>query len=161
MGIQEQVGDGSDHGPDRVVPGQRLGEAFRLRLNELFAAAERRGKRVTNREVVRWMNEHGYAIKDAYLSQLRSGRAASPSLKIIEGLSAYFGVDSSTFLTVDSSRMLNDLLEQHGVRSIATRAAGLSEENIDAIARLLDRFRESENLPPISDENAGSASRDE
>ena len=161
MGIQEQDGDGSDRVSDGAAPGQRLGEAFRTRLNELFVAAERRGRRITNREVVRWMNDHGYAIKDAYLSQLRSGRATSPSLKIIEGLGAYFGVDSSTFLSADRSPVLNDLLKEHGVRSIATRAAGLSEENIDAIARLLDRFRESENLPPVSGENEEGVLGDE
>ncbi|MFE7508221.1 hypothetical protein [Promicromonospora sp. NPDC057488] len=154
METQEQAGDGSERASDTAAPGQRLGEAFRARLNELFAAAERRGKRITNREVVLWMNHHGYAIKDAYLSQLRSGRAASPSLKIIEGLSAYFDVDSSTLLSADSSPGLNELLNEHGVRSIATRAAGLSQENIDAIARLLDRFREAEKLPPVSTDEA-------
>jgi hypothetical protein len=154
MGNEEQIGDDSDRVSDGVAPGQRLGEAFRLRLNEAFAAAERRGKRITNREVVVWMNDHGYAIKDAYLSQLRFGRATSPSLKIIEGLSAYFDVDSSTFLSADSSPVLNELLDQHGVRAIATRAAGLSQENIDAIARLLDRFREAENLPPVPTDKA-------
>lgn len=154
MNVHEQVGDGSDRVRDGAIPGQRLGEAFRARLNELFAAAERRGRRITNREVVLWMNDHGYAIKDAYLSQLRSGRATSPSLKIIEGLSAYFDVDSSRFLSGDRSHVLNDLLDQHGVQSIATRAVGLSQENIDAIARLLDRFRESEHLPPVSTDEA-------
>ncbi|WP_419703782.1 hypothetical protein [Promicromonospora sp. NFX87] len=155
MDIQRQVGDSSRGESAGAAPGQRLGEAFRLRLNELFVAAERGGRRVTNREVVRWMNDHGYAIKDAYLSQLRSGRASSPSLKIIEGLSAYFDVDSSALLSVDNSAVLNDLLDQHGVRSIATRAAGLSQENVDAIARLLDRFREAENLPPVPPDEAG------
>jgi len=150
MGNQEEVNGGSDGVSDGVAPGRRLGEAFRHRLNELFTAAERRGRRITNREVVLWMNDHGYVIKDAYLSQLRSGRASSPSLKIIEGLSAYFDVDSSTFLSAGNSPELDELLDQHGVRSIATRAAGLSQENVEAIARLLDRFREAENLPPIS-----------
>lgn len=161
MDTQRQVGDSSSRELAGAGPGQRLGEAFRLRLNELFAAAERRGRRITNREVVLWMSDHGYAIKDAYLSQLRSGRATSPSLKIIEGLSAFFDVDSSTLLSVDSSPVLNDLLEQHGVRSIATRAAGLSQENIDAIARLLDRFREAENLPPVPTDKVDARLRDE
>lgn len=161
MGNQEQVGDDSGRMSDGMAPGQRLGEAFQLRLNEAFAAAERRGKRLTNREVVLWMNDHGYAIKDAYLSQLRSGRATSPSLKIIEGLSAYFNVDSSRLLSDDRSPVLNELLDQHGVRAIATRAAGLSQENIDAIARLLDRFREAENLPPVPTDKADVPLRDE
>ncbi|MBL0886726.1 hypothetical protein [Myceligenerans indicum] len=156
----QRADDDPERTPDLVTPGQRLGELFRSRLNELFAAAERRGERLTNREVVRWMSDHGYPIKDAYFSQLRSGRATSPSLKVIEGISAYFGVESSTFLDVDRRRAeLDDLLEEHGVRSVATRAVGLSDENIDAIARLLDRFREVENLPPIRPEGAGDGSR--
>ncbi|GAA1849873.1 helix-turn-helix domain-containing protein [Myceligenerans crystallogenes] len=158
MGVHHiDDGAGADGTENEALtpPGERISQVFRTRLNDLFATAERRGERITNREIVRWMSEHGYPIKDAYLSQLRSGRAGSPSLKVIEGLSAYFGVDSSTFLTSEVTEPeINSLLEKHGVRSLATRAAGLSEENLDAISRLLDRFREAEGLPPIPDDDA-------
>ncbi|MEK8229111.1 hypothetical protein NKG05_29040 [Oerskovia sp. M15] len=45
------------------------------------------------------MTEHGYAVKEAYLSALRGGHRTSPSLRIIEGLAAFFGVEPRTCST--------------------------------------------------------------
>jgi transcriptional regulator with XRE-family HTH domain len=132
-------------------PGERLSRAFQHRLNELFATRARAGRGATNRQVATWMTEHGYAVKEAYLSALRGGHRTSPSLRIIEGLAAYFGVEPKDLLDTgeDPRKELRLALSDHGVEAFALRAEGLSEENVRAVTQLLDQMRRLESLPPV------------
>ena len=132
-------------------PGERLNRAFQHRLNELFEKRQRDGRGATNREVATWMTEHGYAVKEAYLSALRGGHRTSPSLRIIEGLAAYFGVEPKDLLDTgeDPKKDLRLALSDHGVEAFAMRAEGLSAENVRAVTQLLDQMRRMQSLPAV------------
>jgi transcriptional regulator with XRE-family HTH domain len=135
-----------------VAPGARTAEVFRRRLNELFALGAN-GRPVTNREVAQWMREHGYAINEAYLSALRGGHRESPSLRVIEGVAAYFGVSPASLVDPDgqSRADLQAVLRDKGVESLALRARGLTPENVKAVTDLVDQIRRMQQLPPIQD----------
>ena len=62
---------------------------FQERLNRLFAST-----RATYRDVV---DGTGGAIREAYLWQLRTGRAINPSYKVIAALASYFNVSPGYF----------------------------------------------------------------
>ena len=143
-----------EEGAPSQRPGERLGRTFRDRLNELLdARSAGSGRTVSNREVVRWMNEHGYEIKEPYFSALRRGRQAAPSLRIIEGLAAYFDVDSATLLAQQQAQEAMEKVMAGGARDVALRASGLSAENIAAISLLMDRLRAGENLPVFKNDS--------
>lgn len=99
------------------------------------------------------MSERGYAINEAYLSALRGGHRESPSLRVIEGIAAYFGVSPASL--VDSGEGIRaDLraaLHDKGVESLALRARGLTPENVKAVTDLVDQIRRMQHLPPIPD----------
>jgi transcriptional regulator with XRE-family HTH domain len=62
---------------------------FQERLNHLFAST-----RVTYRDVI---DGTGGVIREAYLWQLRTGRAINPSYKVIAALASYFNVSPGYF----------------------------------------------------------------
>ena len=62
---------------------------FQERLNRLFAST-----RVTYRDVI---DGTGGVIREAYLWQLRTGRAINPSYKVIAALASYFNVSPGYF----------------------------------------------------------------
>ncbi|WP_239154480.1 hypothetical protein [Amycolatopsis sp. FDAARGOS 1241] len=41
-----------------------------------------------------------------------------------------------------------------GVRAVAMRAAGMREEKLQAITTIMDRYRQMQGLPPVTDEAA-------
>jgi transcriptional regulator with XRE-family HTH domain len=138
-------------------PGAALGATIRERLEELFEAEKvrRGGKAVSNAEVATWMMKNGYGVQRQYLGQLRSGERDQPSLRVIEGLSKFFEVDSSVLLanTDSSDRVKSAALERAladaGVEAFAMRAEGLSGENLRTVTQLVDNLRRMQDLPPI------------
>lgn len=136
---------------DDVAPGERTARVFRHRLNELFARG-RGGRPVTNREAAQWMTERGYSINEAYLSALRGGHRSSPSLRVVEGIAAFFGVSTGSLVEPEESPddRLRAALADEGVEQFALRAQGLSPENVRAIIEIVDRVRSLEHLPPVA-----------
>ncbi|QJW36894.1 XRE family transcriptional regulator [Cellulosimicrobium protaetiae] len=136
---------------DDVAPGERTARVFRRRLNELFARG-RGGRPVTNREAAQWMTERGYSINEAYLSALRGGHRSSPSLRVVEGIAAFFHVSTGSLVDPeeDPDARLRAALADEGVEQFALRAQGLSPENVRAIIEIVDRVRRLEHLPPVT-----------
>lgn len=131
------------------VPGEAIGRVFCQRFNELLEARKQNGRPVTQVVISKWMGEHGYDASQAYLSQLRSGKSRYPSLKVIEGLSLFFDIDSSYFLQTDDAAsqkaILDAIIRDPRLTDIALRASRLSVETIDAIQRIVDQLDEVDN----------------
>jgi hypothetical protein len=91
-------------------PGDRIAQCFQQKLNSCFEKrSAERGHTITNVEVSSWLEEHGYHCKPAYLGALRNGRPgrqASPSLRVIEGLAAYFEIDPAVFFSTENSNSI-------------------------------------------------------
>ena len=47
-----------------------------------------------------------------------------------------------------------EAMRQAGVRAVAMRAAGMREENLQAITTIMDQYRKMQGLPPVTDEAA-------
>jgi len=62
---------------------------FQERLNHLFTSS-----RATYRDVI---DGTGGVVREAYLWQLRTGRAINPSYKVIAALASYFNVSPGYF----------------------------------------------------------------
>lgn len=75
---------------------------FQERLNHLFAST-----RSTYRDVV---DGTGGVVREAYLWQLRTGRAVNPSYKVIAALASYFNVNPGYFFGEEDNSGINRLV---------------------------------------------------
>ena len=76
---------------------------FQERLNHLFAST-----RATYRDVV---DGTGGVIREAYLWQLRMGRAINPPYKVIAALASYFNVSPAYFFGEEDHNDLTRLVD--------------------------------------------------
>jgi transcriptional regulator with XRE-family HTH domain len=125
------------------------------RLNQLFATVHPAGRGpYTLREASDAINaEAGSSIMSAaYLSQLRTGQRAEPSHSRLTAIARFFGVDieyfSSSTAAAEADRQVEFLaaMRDAGVRSVALRAAGLSEASLAAVRAVIDNARRLEGL---------------
>lgn len=92
-------------------------------------------------------------ISAAYISQLRTGQRAEPSHSRLAALAKFFGVSidyfSEEIAAEEANRQLEVLvaLRDAGVRSVALRAAGLSESSLAAVRAVIENARRLEGLP--------------
>lgn len=123
------------------------GEAgvFALRLDELFRSLPGPdGRPYSAKTIAQRAADRGYRIGESYLSQLRSGKAKSPSFRTVEGLAAAFNVDIRHFLSDDSERRSRMEIEQFRaladpeVHRVAQRLAGLPKETVAVVDELVD-----------------------
>ena len=91
-------------------------------------------------------------ISAAYISQLRTGQRTEPSHSRLTALARFFGVGIDYFsdetTTEETNRHLEVLaaLRDDGVRSVALRAAGLSESSLAAVRAVIENARRLEGL---------------
>jgi transcriptional regulator with XRE-family HTH domain len=139
------MSDGSDQ--DRGVIAQRL--------ERLFETVRPLGRPYTLREVVDGVNAAAgeNLLSFQYLSQLRKGDRTRPSYAVLDGIAKWFGVpvtyfsDEETFQhTSDELRVLS-LMRDSGIRGVAFRAEGISEQSLALVAAFLDKVRQAEGLP--------------
>ena len=126
------------------------------RLDRLIATVHPAGRGpYTLREIADAINtEAGTSlISAAYISQLRTGQRTEPSHSRLAALARFFGVGIDYFsdetTTEETSRQLEVLaaLRDDGVRSVALRAAGLSESSLAAVRAVIENARRLEGLP--------------
>jgi transcriptional regulator with XRE-family HTH domain len=126
------------------------------RLEHLFATVHPAGRGpYTLREVADAINAEADSniISAAYLSQLRSGQRAEPSHSRLAAIAKFFGVDidyfSDSATAGEADRQLEFLtaMRDAGVRSVALRAAGLSEASLAAVQAVIENARRLEGLP--------------
>ena len=91
-------------------------------------------------------------ISAAYISQLRTGQRTEPSHSRLAALARFFGVGIDYFsdeaTAEEASRQLEVLaaLRDDAVRSVALRAAGLSESSLAAVRAVIENARRLEGL---------------
>jgi len=132
------------------------------RLDDLFRTVRPQGKHWTNAEVAAELKRAAPELKvgGVYLSQLRTGKRTNPSQELLAALAKFFGVSVAYFFDEEvAGSVLAELaaveaMRQAGVRAVAMRAAGMREENLQAITTIMDQYRKMQGLPPVSDEAA-------
>jgi transcriptional regulator with XRE-family HTH domain len=140
------MGDGDDK--DRGVIAERL--------DSLFASVTPKGRPYSLREVADGINSAAgrTVTSHQYLSQIREGKRRKPSLEVLEAIARWFGVKTAYFLDDEVAERTEEelraigLLRDAGVRSVAFRAAGLAETDLDLVVTILDQMRDKKGLPP-------------
>jgi transcriptional regulator with XRE-family HTH domain len=95
----------------------------------------------------------GPTVSATYLWQLRKGLRANPTKAHLEALARFFGVNPSYFFDESSKADMNGqlamlaVMRDAGVRAIALRSSGLSEESLQAIQGMVEHARRLEKLP--------------
>ncbi|GAC67159.1 helix-turn-helix domain-containing protein [Gordonia soli] len=139
---------------------------FARRLEELFRSVPGpNGRAYSAKSIAARSTERGYRLGESYLSQLRSGKAKSPSFRTVEGIAAAFNVDVHYFLEdreATSTRGDIDLMRLQAdtdVQLAAFRLAGLSTESATVVNELIRVLRQQQGLPDEfgGDEAAGVA----
>ncbi|WP_116198527.1 helix-turn-helix domain-containing protein [Amycolatopsis circi] len=132
------------------------------RLDDLFRTVRPQGRHWTNAEVAAELKRASPELKAGavYLSQLRTGKRTNPSQELLAALAKFFGVSVAYFFDDEvAGSVLSELaaveaMRQAGVRAVAMRAAGMREENLQAITTIMDQYRKMQGLPPVTDEAA-------
>lgn len=132
---------------------QAVSTDFAARLNHLFETiTDPDGKPYSNEAVINGIAATGGpTISKGYLSELRTGKKDNPTLKHIEALAGFFGVDA-TYFVGDSDyadRVAAELkllagMKRAGVRDIALRASDLSDSNLSMVEAILETVLKNE-----------------
>jgi transcriptional regulator with XRE-family HTH domain len=128
--------------------------SFADRLDRLFRAVHPKGGReYSYEEVAGAVRATGVMISHTYIWQLRKGLRDNPTKRHLEALAQFFGVPASYFFEEDTAAVDNQLellaaLRDNSVRSVALRAAGLSQASLTAIIGMIEHARAIEGLPP-------------
>ena len=110
---------------------------FARRLEELFRTVPGpNGRAYSAKAIAARSTERGFRLGESYLSQLRSGKAKSPSFRTVEGIAAAFG-------EIDLMRLQADT----NVQLAAFRLAGLSSDSVTVVNELIKVLREQQGLP--------------
>ncbi|MFE5790802.1 hypothetical protein [Rhodococcus erythropolis] len=115
-------------------------DAFRIRLNALFAASDRD---LTNREVADAIRAKGCKLSEVYLSQLRSGARKNPSNDVLSSLAEYFELPHANLFVTRVSEERDRLRAWNHDAAVI---AGLSESNLKRILTLAIGLSESKLL---------------
>lgn len=125
------------------------------RLDRLFASVQPLGRPFTLREVVDGINEQAgkSLLSVQYLSQLRNGDRAKPSYDLLTAICRWFGVpvtyfsDDKVFERTEEELRVLALMKDMGVRNLAFRASGISEQSLALLSAMVDKMRQAEGLP--------------
>lgn len=94
----------------------------------------------------------GPTISATYVWQLRTGRRDNPTKRHLEALAGFFGVAPAYFFDderageIERQLALVAAMRDAGVRSVALRASGLSQQSIDALLLMVERVRQLEGV---------------
>ncbi|MFC3690348.1 helix-turn-helix domain-containing protein [Aquipuribacter hungaricus] len=122
------------------------------KLDHLFATVPTpEGREASYREVADAIaNRGGPTISPSYVWQLRSGTKDNPTMKHLQALASYFGVDVAYFFDntvttrVADELTLLDATRDPAVRAVALHAAGLSPDSVDLVVAVIDAARRLE-----------------
>lgn len=123
------------------------------RLNSLYEREAKAGRPRTNNAIAEQLRERnpGLRVSGGYLSALRNGGRANPSIELLRALAAYFGVpvDHLTAPSTDDDVALAAelVMREAGIRALALRAEGLGEASLASIVAIIDNARKLEGLP--------------
>lgn len=127
---------------------------FARRLEELFRTVPGpNGRAYSAKAIAARSTERGFRLGESYLSQLRSGKAKSPSFRTVEGIAAAFGVDVHYFLEDRAAQRTRDEIDMMrlqadtNVQLAAFRLAGLSSDSVTVVNELIKVLRQQQGLP--------------
>ena len=157
----ESYGDEIETGPTSTDGSEDDSSAFARRLDELFQNIPGPGGRpYSAKTIAQRATERGYRIGESYLSQLRSGKAKSPSFRTVEGLAVAFGVDIRHFQEDSRARRTRAEIERlradadPSIHQVAQRLSGLSKDSLDMVGDLVDVLRRRQGLVVSSPDEA-------
>ncbi len=119
---------------------------FADRLNELFnTVRDENGVPYTGKKIAQKANQLGYTLSDAYISQLRTGKAKTPSFRTVEAISRAFEISVTFFLTdpdedlkrVEQQREYVQMAAETGAHLAAFNHEAISSDTIDVVIELL------------------------
>ena len=96
-------------------------------------------------------------VSRTYLTQLRTGKKAKPSMPILARIAAFFDVPVDYFTDSQAANKLDAELAQlaalrdTGASKLLLRVHGISQESLDAVIQLAESARRMEGLPPVDD----------
>jgi transcriptional regulator with XRE-family HTH domain len=134
------------------------------KVDHLFKTVRSDKGEYTHEEVASALREAGGpTISATYVWQLRKGIRDNPTKHHLEALAKFFGVAPSYFFDEEAAQQIDAELEllmamrRGSVRSVALRAAGLSDGSLEAIRAIIEQARQIEGLPsdPPRDESDG------
>ncbi|WP_380169630.1 hypothetical protein [Jannaschia sp. R86511] len=119
------------------------------RLDRLFSVrGSLTGREPTYRQVATAIADGGGpTVSPSYIWQLRSGLKDNPTLKHLEALAGYFGVepayffDAATAERVEADHALRVAMADPVVRGVALAAADLSPESLAMVKAVIERTR--------------------
>lgn len=146
--------DVAEHEPAEHDPEERGGRSLAEKLEHLLSVTAKGDKAPSNEEVATAINIAAgeKTISATYVWQLRTGRKTNPTMRHLEALAQYCGVNAAYFLSdeeaekVDEQLALLNALKQSDTRNIALRSTGLSESSRQAVANMIDQLRKLEGL---------------
>lgn len=121
---------------------------FAEKLDHLLLTVHPKGRKPYSMdEVAAAIAAKGYEhVSAGYIWALRRGERDNPTIKTVEALADFFGVPPGYFLDndeelvqrVDSQLGLLTKMRDAGIENLAMRAAELSPDSREAVARLID-----------------------
>ncbi|MFT4201186.1 helix-turn-helix domain-containing protein [Gordonia sp. (in: high G+C Gram-positive bacteria)] len=136
---------------------------FARRLEELFRTVPGpNGRAYSAKAIARRSTDAGFRLGESYLSQLRSGKAKSPSFRTVEGIAAAFGVDVHYFLEDRAAQRTREELDKlrmqadADIQLAAFRLAGLSSDKVSVVNELIKVLRQQQGLPQDPPEISGT-----
>ena len=115
------------------------------KLNFLISRIHPPGREYTLIEIAAGIHEKtGISVTPAYLGQLRAGKAANPSQRILTGLARFFGTpveyffDESVAGKVREEVELMAALRDAATRNVALRLPELTQGELAGVAALID-----------------------
>ncbi|GAA1879322.1 MAG: XRE family transcriptional regulator [Williamsia herbipolensis] len=126
---------------------------FARRLEELFRTVPGpNGRAYSAKAIAARSTERGFRLGESYLSQLRSGKAKSPSFRTVEGIAAAFGVDVHYFLEDRAAQRTRDQIDllrlqaDADVQRTALMLAGLPSDSVTIVRELIKVLRVQQGL---------------
>ncbi|GAB91051.1 helix-turn-helix domain-containing protein [Gordonia rhizosphera] len=132
-----------DHGPGSISDDD---PSFAQKLGYLFEhSRDENGVPYTGKKIAERANRLGYSLSDAYISQLRTGKARTPSFRTVEAIARAFDVSVTYFLAnpeedLDRVRQQRDyvaLLATTGTFLSGADVGRLDPDTIDVLIDLL------------------------
>ncbi|OBJ51234.1 secretion protein EspR [Mycobacterium sp. 1423905.2] len=130
-----------------------MSTTFAARLNRLFDTVYPPGRGPhTSAEVIAALKAEGITMSAPYLSQLRSGNRTNPSSATMAALANFFRIKPAYFTDDEYYEKLDRELQwlaatrEDGVRRIAERAQGLSNDAQQQIVERIEELRQAERL---------------
>ncbi|MEJ7648650.1 MAG: helix-turn-helix transcriptional regulator [Nakamurella sp.] len=132
-----------------------LSDTFSARLKRLFETVPKTpgGRdKWSNASVAEAVTQLGVSTTHSHISHMRLGVRNNPSAALVKALADVFRVPVTYFYEDrdggDVSSELVAALGDAGVRGVALRAQGISEQGMSKLLEMADMIRELEKLPP-------------